>query len=136
MAEEESVSEKLRLNIKTTRRKEEVEVAPDCTVKELKELLAKKMGDTPVSQQCLIFAGRILKDEETLEGQGVKDGVTIHLVVRSTNKPPQSSGATGRGSPSTTTNGTTPSPQPVRISCMLKNRHHNCKGQFVKCSFC
>ena len=37
---------------------------------QLKELLAKKMGDTPVSQQCLIFAGRILKDEETLEGQG------------------------------------------------------------------
>jgi len=35
MAEEESVSEKLRLNIKTTRRKEEVEVAPDCTVKEV-----------------------------------------------------------------------------------------------------
>ena len=39
MAEEESLvegaSEKLRLKIRTTRRSEEVEVAPDCTVKEV-----------------------------------------------------------------------------------------------------
>ena len=39
MAEEESlvegVSEKLRLKIRTTRRSEEVEVAPECTVKEV-----------------------------------------------------------------------------------------------------
>ncbi len=39
--------------------------------------------DAPVAQQCLIFAGKILKDEEPLEVQGIKDGVTIHLVVRS-----------------------------------------------------
>ena len=32
---------------------------------------------------CLIFAGKILKDEETLENQGVKDGLTIHMVIRS-----------------------------------------------------
>lgn len=37
---------------------------------QLKELLSKKMEKAPVAQQCLIFAGRILKDEETLEGQG------------------------------------------------------------------
>ena len=39
MAEEESLvegaSEKLRLKIRTTRRSEEVEVAPECTVKEV-----------------------------------------------------------------------------------------------------
>ena len=39
MAEDESLvegaSEKLRLKIRTTRRSEEVEVAPDCTVKEV-----------------------------------------------------------------------------------------------------
>ena len=37
---------------------------------QLKELLSEKMEDTPVAQQCLIFAGRILKDAETLEEQG------------------------------------------------------------------
>ena len=36
-----------------------------------------------VAQVCLIFAGKILKDEETLENQGVKDGLTIHMVIRS-----------------------------------------------------
>ena len=36
MAEEvEAASEKLRLKIRTTRRSEDVEVAPDCTVKEV-----------------------------------------------------------------------------------------------------
>ena len=50
---------------------------------QLKELLSERM-EAPVSQQCLIFAGKILKDNETLEVQGIKDGVTIHLVVRST----------------------------------------------------
>ncbi len=49
---------------------------------QLKELLCERM-DAPVPQQCLIFAGKILKEEETLEKQGIKDGVTIHLVVRS-----------------------------------------------------
>ena len=141
MADEESTL--LKLNIKTTRQKLSVEIAADATVKEvggrgggrrgdselrtcfyacpspfspgqLKELLCARMTDTPVAQQCLIFAGKILKDEESLERQGeqpgqaegqggegrggeaggegvmappsrsgVKDGVTVHLVVRS-----------------------------------------------------
>lgn len=38
---------------------------------------------TSVPQICLIFAGKILKDEQTLESQGVKDGLTIHMVIRS-----------------------------------------------------
>ena len=40
-----------------------------------------------MSQLCLIFAGKILKDDETLEKQGVKDGLTIHMVIRSGNAP-------------------------------------------------
>lgn len=36
-----------------------------------------------ISQLCLIFAGKILKDDETLEKQGVKDGLTVHMVIRS-----------------------------------------------------
>ena len=34
------------------------------------------MKDAPVAQQCLIFAGRILKDAETLEEQGEWQGRT------------------------------------------------------------
>ena len=39
-----------------------------------------------ISQLCLIFAGKILKDDETLEKQGVKDGLTVHMVIRSSGK--------------------------------------------------
>ncbi|CAI8055460.1 Ubiquilin-2, partial [Geodia barretti] len=81
MAEE--TSEKLRLTVKTTKEKIEVEVPADATAKQLKEHLSEKKGNLPVAQLCLIFAGRILKDEETLESQGVKSGVTVHVVVRS-----------------------------------------------------
>ena len=32
---------------------------------------------------CLIFAGKILKDQETLKGHNLKDGLTVHLVIKS-----------------------------------------------------
>lgn len=38
--------------------------------RQLKELLCTRMPEAPVDQQCLIFAGKILKDEESLESQG------------------------------------------------------------------
>lgn len=54
---------------------------------QLKEEIAKVMGsEAPVESQCLIFAGKILKDDQSIESQAVKDGVTIHLVIRSSNK--------------------------------------------------
>ena len=39
-----------------------------------------------MEQLCLIFAGKILKDEETLASHGIKDGLTVHLVIKSVNK--------------------------------------------------
>ena len=53
---------------------------------QLKELLSERNEGVAVAQLCLIFAGKILKDEEPLEKQGVKDGLTIHLVIRSAPK--------------------------------------------------
>ena len=50
---------------------------------QLKELLSERNEGTAVAQICLIFAGKILKDDQTLESQGVKDGLTIHMVIRS-----------------------------------------------------
>ena len=37
---------------------------------QLKEEVAKKLDDPPKGVLCLIFAGKILKDEESLESQG------------------------------------------------------------------
>lgn len=50
---------------------------------QLKELLSERNDGVAISQLCLIFAGKILKDDEPLEKQGVKDGLTIHMVIRS-----------------------------------------------------
>ncbi|CDR94701.1 ubiquitin domain containing protein family, putative [Babesia bigemina] len=68
-----------------------VEVDQSITVLELKEKCAENAGAT-ADKQRLIFKGRIVKDDETLESLKVEDGNTIHL-VRSGVKPATSSGA-------------------------------------------
>ena len=78
---------------------------------QFKEAVSSKFG-SPVSLLCLIFAGRILKDEETLASYckctlchscfflvlsrqinmgyswilAIKDGLTVHLVIKSDNR--------------------------------------------------
>lgn len=50
---------------------------------QLKDLVAAKFG-SPLEQLCLIFAGKILKDPDQLEQHGIKDGLTVHLVIKTT----------------------------------------------------
>ncbi|KAH9376998.1 hypothetical protein HPB48_018752 [Haemaphysalis longicornis] len=50
----------------------------------LKEAVSKEFS-APVELLCLIFAGKILKDHEALATHNIKDGLTVHLVVRSGN---------------------------------------------------
>jgi ubiquilin len=47
----------------------------------LKDEVAKKFSKTN-DQLCLIFSGKILKDQDTLIQHGIKDGVTVHLVIK------------------------------------------------------
>ncbi len=42
-----------------------------------------KAFDAAVERVCLIFAGKILKDADSLKDHGIKDGLTIHLVIKS-----------------------------------------------------
>ncbi|GFE54338.1 ubiquitin family protein, putative [Babesia ovis] len=56
-----------------------VEAEPTMTVLELKAKCADRAGATPENQR-LIFKGRIVKDEDTLDSLKVEDGNTIHLV--------------------------------------------------------
>lgn len=37
-------------------------------------------------QLCLIFAGKILKDDDSLKTHSIKDGHTVHLVIKSANR--------------------------------------------------
>lgn len=53
------------------------------TVGEFKEIIGRQMGIAP-NLQRLIFKGRVLKDDSTLEHYDVTDGQTVHLVKSST----------------------------------------------------
>ncbi|EEC07228.1 ubiquilin 1,2, putative [Ixodes scapularis] len=81
MADEES-AKNIKLVIKTAKEKQTVTVDGSSSVKELKEEVAKVFS-APQEQLCLIFAGKILKDNESLASHNIKDGLTVHLVVRS-----------------------------------------------------
>ncbi|KAL8570751.1 hypothetical protein ACOMHN_006901 [Nucella lapillus] len=87
MAEREgSRPNKMTITVKTPKEKHDIEIDTNASVKELKEVVAKQFG-SPREQLCLIFAGKILKDPDSLEQHGVKDGVTIHLVIKTTSRP-------------------------------------------------
>ena len=48
---------------------------------QFKQIIADKFQAEP-EQLCLIFAGKIMKDSDTLKAHNVKDGLTVHLVIK------------------------------------------------------
>ena len=58
----------------------EIEIGAKATVMELKEECAKKQDAMAAGEMRLIFKGKILKDEMTLDEYKITDGMTIHLV--------------------------------------------------------
>ncbi|KAG1714848.1 Ubiquilin-1 [Nymphon striatum] len=98
----------MKVTIKTAKEKKAVEVAGDLVVKEFKELVSKKF-DAPVEQLCLIFAGKILKDEDTLVSHGIKDGFSVHLVIKSAQRVDQgnTSSQDSKASTNSSSNNTT-----------------------------
>ncbi|WOK98411.1 hypothetical protein Cni_G07122 [Canna indica] len=69
-----------------------VQTTLDSTVGTFKAALAQKC-DVPPEQQRLIYKGRILKDQQTLESYGLESDHTIHL-VRGLTQPDPSTDAT------------------------------------------
>ncbi|XP_066273420.1 ubiquilin-1-like isoform X2 [Branchiostoma lanceolatum] len=99
MAEsEDSGSELIKIVVKTPKDKETIEIEATATITEFKEAISQKFGQ-PVEQLCLIFAGKILKDHETLEKIGIKDGLTVHLVIRQKSGAGSSTPAASSASP-------------------------------------
>ncbi|KAL8445826.1 hypothetical protein Emed_005382 [Eimeria media] len=56
-----------------------LDVEEDWSVRTLKEKCQEKT-DIPVAAQRLIYKGRILKDDDLISSQGLKDGHIMHLV--------------------------------------------------------
>lgn len=70
----------VRINVRCSNGlKVAVRAALDSTVGEFKTLVAQNC-DTPANQQRLIYKGRILKDDQTLDSYGLQDEHTVHLV--------------------------------------------------------
>ena len=94
----------IKITVKTPKEKQTVEVSEDATVDELKEEVGKKFNNPCKPQLCLIFAGKILKDPDSLKSHGIKDGVTVHLVIKN----PSASPAPAASSPAASTTPTRP----------------------------
>lgn len=92
-----------RINVRCTNgSKFAVELDLTWTVGALKALLAEKC-DIPADQQRLIYKGRVLKDDSSLQSYGLQSDHTIHL-VRGVPSPAVAAagGATGPAKPSLT----------------------------------
>merc|ERR1719237_1310799 len=75
-------SGKMTVQVKTPKEKQAVEVEEGATIKQFKEAISAKFSGAPVGNLCLIFAGKIMKDHESLATHNVKDGMTVHLVIK------------------------------------------------------
>ncbi|MCD7459520.1 hypothetical protein HAX54_041166 [Datura stramonium] len=81
-----------------------IQVSLDSTVGSFKSILAQQ-ANIPAEQQRLIYKGRILKDEQTLESYGLEADHTVHLVRGSAPAPSANpASATNAGGPNTVQN--------------------------------
>lgn len=81
----------MKLNIQgSSEKKFTVECENSDSVTDLKILIAKEMECSKENLR-LIYAGRILKDEETLESYKIQEGHTIHVVKTGLASKPQTS---------------------------------------------
>ena len=90
----------LTFNIKSSSDQKHVVTVPDTmTVQELKQKLStSEFADISPERQRLIYAGRVLKDPDTLASYKIKDGNTVHLVKGAANTARQQ--PSSQGSPS------------------------------------
>ncbi|XP_072260195.1 ubiquilin-1 [Pyxicephalus adspersus] len=99
----------IKVTVKTPKEKEEFAVPENSSVKEFKDDISKRFK-TSTEQLVLIFAGKILKDQDTLSQHGIHDGLTVHLVIKTQNRPQASPAATSQpNSPSSPTSTSTTS---------------------------
>ncbi|KAH8280666.1 hypothetical protein KR054_008469 [Drosophila jambulina] len=77
----EGGSKRINVVVKTPKDKKTVEVDEDSGIKDFKILVAQKFESEP-EQLVLIFAGKIMKDTDTLKMHNIKDNLTVHLVIK------------------------------------------------------
>uniref|UniRef100_G1SFZ8 Ubiquilin 1 n=1 Tax=Oryctolagus cuniculus TaxID=9986 RepID=G1SFZ8_RABIT len=71
----------MKVTVKTPKEKEEFAVPENSSVQQFKEEISKRFK-SHTDQLVLIFAGKILKDQDTLSQHGIHDGLTVHLLLK------------------------------------------------------
>nr|XP_056714732.1 ubiquilin-1-like [Euleptes europaea] len=77
----------IKVIVKTLKRKEQFDVSENTLIQDFKKQLSERFH-TPSEQLSLIFAGEILKDQNTLVQHKVRDGSKVHLFIKSQRRPP------------------------------------------------
>ncbi|XP_058448117.1 ubiquilin-1 [Malaya genurostris] len=72
---------KITITVKTPKDKKSIEIGENAEIKELRAIVAEKFESDP-DLVCLIFAGKIMKDTDTIKTHNIKDGLTVHLVIK------------------------------------------------------
>ncbi|KAM3824921.1 ubiquilin-4 isoform 3-T3 [Vipera latastei] len=88
----------IRVTVKTPKDKEEIVTGERVSVREFKEEISRRFK-AKQEQLVLIFAGKILKDGDSLLQHGVKDGLTVHLVIKTPQKVQEPPGVTAASPP-------------------------------------
>ncbi|PNY06694.1 ubiquilin [Trifolium pratense] len=99
---EQQSTDGVKINIRCSNgSKFSVQISLDSTVSSFKDVVAQNC-DIPADQQRLIYKGRILKDDQTLQSYGLEADHTVHLVRGFT--PANTTAGTNTGGANTTTN--------------------------------
>ncbi len=59
----------------------ELPKGPDTTVLDVKRMIQDKEG-LPLDQQRLVYAGKLLEDDDTLQTNNIQRESTLHLILR------------------------------------------------------
>uniref|UniRef100_W5LR60 Ubiquilin-4 n=1 Tax=Astyanax mexicanus TaxID=7994 RepID=W5LR60_ASTMX len=95
----------IMVTVKTPKDKEEIAISEDASVSQFKEEISKRFK-AKQDQLVLIFAGKILKDGDTLGQHGIKDGLTVHLVIKTAQNSTAASSSSGTSQPNSSNAGT------------------------------
>lgn len=74
--------------LKTPKEKQTVSIDEDAIIEDIKKIAAEKFSADP-EYLCLIFAGKLMEDTDTLDTHNIKDGMTIHLIIKTAPKEPE-----------------------------------------------
>lgn len=79
---ESSNENEITIKIKSFQREHTLQIAKDIGIKDLRAKAAEKFEVADPVCTVLIWGGQVLKDHDNIQSLGIKDGQTMHLVVR------------------------------------------------------